>query len=156
MVVISGKAFEEKFKNDWKRTVPESTLDRLYDVQFGYKSVDNVCDFICYKYPNIYFLECKAHKGSSLPFDAFPQYDKLILKSGIKGVRAGVVLFLYEKSKVLYIPVSTIKQIKEAGEKSVGLRHLDSHRIFELPSMKKRVFMDTDYSYLVDNLEEGD
>ena len=83
------------------------------------------------------------------------QYDKLKEKIGIKGVRAGVVLWLIDKDKVLYIPMSTIKQLKEDREKSIGIRHLDYYNIIEIPSVKKRVFMDSDYKILK-SLKDGE
>lgn len=38
------------------------------------------------------------------------------------------------------------------GEKSIGVRMLKNklYNIIELPSVKKRLYMDTDYKYLVD------
>jgi hypothetical protein len=149
-----GKQFEDKFKSDFRK-LPDSSLDRLYDVMSGYKSIKQISDFIGYLYPNIYYLECKSHKGASLPLSNISQYDNLKTKVGIKGVRSGVVLWLYDKDKVFYIPTSTITQLKEDGEKSVGLRHLEKYRIIEIPSIKKRVFMDSDYSVLKD-LQEGE
>ena len=153
-----GKQFEQKFRSDWKKTMPDSTLDRLYDTMNGYKSISQVSDFIGYKYPNIFYLECKSHKGASLPFENITQYDKLKEKVGITGVRAGVLLWLYEKDEdVLYIPISTITKMKKDGEKSVGLRHLDNedYPIYKCPSEKKRVFADTDYSILM-TLKDGE
>ena len=82
------------------------------------------------------------------------QYDNLVTKVGIKGVRSGVVLWLYEKDKVFYIPTKTLIKLKDEGEKTVGLRHINKYEIFELPSIKKRVFMDTNYSLLT-KLKEG-
>ena len=76
-------------------------------------------------------------------------------KIGIKGVRTGVVLWLYEKDKVFYIPTSTLSQLKSDGEKSIGLRHVDKYNMIEIPSTKRRVFMDSDYSVLK-NLKEGE
>lgn len=149
-----GKQFEEKFKEDFLK-LPDSSLDRLYDVMNGYKNIKQVSDFIGYLFPNIFYLECKAHKGASLPLSNITQYDNLRKKVGIRGVRSGVVLWLYEKDKVLYIPTQTIIKLKEDGEKSVGIRHLDTYRIIEVPSIKKRVFMDSDYSIL-QSLNEGD
>lgn len=149
-----GKAFEAKFKEDFQK-LEESSVDRLYDVMSGYKAIKQVSDFIAYLYPNIFFIECKSHKGASIPITNITQYDSLKTKVGIKGVRSGVVLWLYEKDKVLYIPTKTITKLIEDGEKSIGLRHLDKYRIIEIPSTKKRVFMDSDYSIL-HNLEEGD
>ena len=150
-----GKSFEEKFKEDWKKSFPDGTLDRLYDSMTGYRSISNVSDFICYNYPNIYYIECKSHKGASIPFTNITQYVKIKQKKGIHGVRAGVVLWLYEKDMVLYIPISTITQMKKDGKKSVGIRSIrEGYNIIQIPSKKKRVYMDSDYSCLAD-LEEG-
>lgn len=149
-----GKKFEEKFKGDFLK-LEGSSLDRLYDVMNGYKSIKQVSDFIGYVYPNIFYLECKSHKGASIPLSNITQYENLKKKVGIPGVRSGVVLWLYEKDKVFYIPTKTITQLKAAGEKSVGLRHIDKYRMIPIPSVKKVVFMDSDYSVLL-NLNEYD
>jgi len=153
MSIDYGKKFEERFKLDWVNSTG-GVIVRLYDNTSGYLSISNVSDYICYKYPNIFFIECKSHKGSSIPFSAITQYDKLIKFSNIFGVRSGVVLWLYEKDIVLYIPVSVIKQLKDIGEKSVGIRHLDKYDIIKIPSEKLRVFMKSDYSVLL-SLKEG-
>lgn len=149
MPTVDGKSFEEKFRRDWIKSFPNGTIDRLYDNMSGYRAVSNVSDFICYNYPLHYYIECKTHKGASIPFTAISQYDKLIKKSGIKGVRAGVVLFLYEKYKVLYIPATTIQQLKKDGKKSVGIKSIEEgYNIIEIPSKKLKVYMDSDYSCL--------
>lgn len=149
-----GKAFETKFKEDFQK-LQDNSVDRLYDVMSGYKAIKQVSDFIAYLYPNIFYIECKSHKGASIPIANITQYESLKTKVDIKGVRSGVVLWLYEKDKVFYIPTKTITQMINDGEKSIGIRHLDKYRIIEIPSTKKRVFMDSDYSILK-NLEEGD
>lgn len=149
-----GKQFEDKFKEDFSKLY-ESSIDRLYDVMNGYKNIKQISDYIGYLYPNIFYLECKAHKGASLPLSNITQYENLKTKVGIKGVRSGVVLWLYEKDKVLYIPTSTVTKLKQDGEKSVGIRHLNNYRIIEVPSVKKRIFMDSDYSVLK-TLQEGE
>lgn len=87
-----GKAFEDRFKENFLKTVPNCSIDRIYDTMNGYKSISNICDFIGYSYPNIFYLECKSHKGASIPFEDIPQYDKLVDKVGIPGVRSGVIL----------------------------------------------------------------
>ena len=144
-----GKAFEGKFKDDFLN-LPNSSMDRLYDTMNGYKSIKQISDYIGYVYPNIFYLECKTHKGASIPLANITQYDNLKKKVGIPGVRSGVVLWLYDKDKVFYIPTATITQLKEDGEKSVGLRHIGKYRMIEIPSVKKRVFMDSDYSVLME------
>lgn len=155
-MAVNPKAFEEHFKNEWIKAFPEGDILRLYDVSMGYANISNVSDYVGYEYPNMFYLECKVHAGASIPFTKISQYDKLIKKAGIKGVRAGVVLYLYDKEKVYYIPARTIKQMKEDGKKSVGLKAVEEgYKIIEIPSIKKRVFMDSDFSVLA-NLEEGD
>ena len=105
----------------------------------------------------IFYLECKSHKGNTFPLDNLTQYDKLVGKIGIHGVRTGVVIWFSEKDHVIYVPIKTIKQMKQDGKKSVNIRTIDEdgYRYFEIPSTKKRVFMDSDYKVLM-NTEDGD
>ena len=154
MPINRGKQFELKFKEDFSK-LQDNSIDRLYDVMNGYKNIKQVADFIGYLYPNIFYLEIKSHAGASIPFANITQYDNLNKKVGIKGVRSGIVLWLYDKDKVYYIPTSTITQMKNDGEKSVGIRHINKYRMIEIPSIKKRVFMDSDYSILK-TLNEGE
>ena len=149
-----GKEFEQKFKEDFLK-LGDCSIDRLYDVVTGYRSISQVSDFIGYKFPNIFYIECKSHRGASIPMGNITQYDKLKEKIGITGVRAGVVLWLVDKDVVMYVPMSTVKQLKENGEKSIGIRHLEDYNIYVIPSTKKRVFMDSDYSLLL-NLKDGE
>ena len=154
MSINYGKKFEERFKKDWVASTG-GIIIRLFDNTSGYLSISNISDFICYKYPNIFFIECKSHKGASIPIEKITQYNKLITMSNILGVRSGVVLWLYEKDKVLYVPATTLQKLLLDGEKSVGVRHLETENIIEIPSKKLRVFMESDYSVLL-SLQEGD
>ena len=140
-----GKQFEERFKLDWLKSFPGSIVTRLYDTQYG----SNICDFICYNYPYIYFIECKEHKGASIPFSAISQINRLKSVIGKKGVYAGVVLWLSDKDIVLYIPITTLLKAQENNEKSIGIRHLDKYNMIKVPSKKLRTFMESDYSILV-------
>lgn len=154
--MISGKQFENRFKLDWEKSFPDSFILRLPDQMSGYKGSNNICDFICFNKGILYLIECKVHKGASIPFDKISQYPKLLEKSSIPGVRAGVILYLYDKFKVFYIPASTIKKMKEDGKKSVGIKAVEEgYNIIEIPSTKLRVFMDSDYTIL-QHLKEGE
>lgn len=151
-----GKQFEKKFANDFLK-IENSSLDRLYDVTSGYKSISQISDFIGYIYPNIFYLECKTHKGNTFPLANLTQYEKLLPKVGIKGVRVGMILWMIEHDVIVYIPISSIKKMKEDGKKSFNIKMLkeNTYRIIEIPSVKKRVFLDADYSVLK-NLKEGE
>ena len=152
-----GKEFENRFRKDFLNSLLNSTIDRLYDPSFGYKSISNISDFIGYCKPNIFYLECKTHSGASLPFENITQYDKLVQKVGIPGVRVGVILWLYDKNVIYYIPISTIKLMKEDGKKSVGLKAItEGYNIKEIPIIsKKRLYAIGDYSILM-TLSDGE
>lgn len=150
-----GKQFEQKFKEDFLK-VENASLDRLYDVMFGYKAISQVSDFIGYIYPNIFYLECKSTHGNTFSLEKLTQYDKLLTKVGIKGVRTGVILWFVDHHKVLYVPISSIRKMKEDGKKSVNVKMLSENEYFilEIPSKLRRTFLDSDYSILT-TLTEG-
>ena len=152
-----GKQFEHKFSEDVKKTFKDCVLIRLPDQLSGYKySSTNICDFLLYKYPAFYFIECKSIDGNTFPFVNLSQYEKLLTKVGIPGVRAGVIIWFKDHDKVIYIPVKTIQQMKKDNKKSVNIKKdLNLYRIFEIPSVKKRVFLECNYT-LLSTLEDGD
>ena len=117
-----AKNFELKVKEDWLK-LPNSTIERLYDPVGGYNGVRNISDFIAYAYPQIWFIECKTIKGNTFPFSNLSQYERLLGKKGIKGVRAGAIIWFYEKD----------------------------YNITVVPSEKKRTYMDSDYTALLMN-----
>lgn len=153
--MTKGKKFEDILKEDWLASVPGSTIDRLYDSVSGYKSVSNISDFIAYKKPYIFYLECKTHAENTFPFTKLTQYDKLVEKVGIEGVRAGVVIWFYDHDRVIYVPISTVTNMMNDGKKSVNIRTIekDGYRFIEIPSKKKIVYMTSDYSVLMDTAE---
>lgn len=145
-----GKSFEHDFKRDFLATVPESTIDRLYDTVNGYESISNISDFIGYSFPNIYYLECKTHRENTFPFSKLTQYDDLAKKVGIRGVRAGVVIWFVDHDRIVYVPISTITKMKKNGDKSVNIRTLgeSGYDFREIPVVKKVVYLNADYSCL--------
>lgn len=156
MAYSKGKAFENKLKEDFSK-IRDAHIERLYDITNGYKSIRSRSDFVAFIYPNMFFLEAKSHQGNTFPFSELRQYNDLLEVAGIKGIRSGVVLWMIDHFKVVYIPILTIKRMKEDNKKSFNIKDLntDTYRIFEIPSVRRRVFMDSDYSVL-HNLEDGD
>lgn len=152
-----GKQFEQKFKLDFKKTVPNCSIDRLYDSVSGFKAISNISDFIAYSYPNIYYIECKSHQGNTFPLTNLSQYDKLLEKVGIKGVRAGAVIWFIDHPEcVVYVPISTFTKLKQDNKKSFHVNMIGSEEYpnVKIPSKLRRVFNDSDYSCLL-NLPEG-
>lgn len=157
MSVNRGKAFEAQFKADFLKTVPHSTIDRLYDSMSGYYAISNISDFIGYSKPSIFYLEVKSHDGNTFPLVNLTQYDKLARKVGIPGVRAGVVIWFKDRDKIFYVPIKTVTKLKEDNKKSINATTIveEGYRVFEIPTEKKKVFLSGDYCIL-NRLEDGD
>lgn len=151
MALNNGKKFEAKFKEDWLKAFPHSFLLRLHDQVSGYKvTSQNPCDFIGYVQPNLYLLECKSYKGNTFPWTALTQYDKLTKYVGIEGVRTGAILWMQDHDIVIYLPISSITAMMNDGCKSFNVKMLkeDKYKILVIPSIKKRIFMESDYTVL--------
>lgn len=144
-----GTKFEEQFERDIVK-VDGITFNRIYNVSGMRKGVRNVCDFICYKYPNIFYAETKSVKGNTFPLRYLTQYEKLLQKKDIYGAIAGVIIWYYEKDKVVFCPIKNVQKIVGSGAKSI---HLIKHKdmLLEIPSVKKKVFMTSDYSVIFEN-----
>ena len=134
MATSKGKQFELKVRQDLSKILGIS-LDRLTDSMSGYKHISNISDLIFYKYPFICYCELKSHKGNTFPLTNLTQYEKLIAKKGIKGVRAGVVLWFRDHDKVLWVPIETFERLKKEDKKSVNVKmDYDEYNIIDLPS----------------------
>ena len=118
----------------------------------GYMGQRNVGDFICYKYPLMFIIDCKSIQGNTLPFSDLRQYDQMLEYKNIKGVRIGFVVWFVDHDKVLWIPVQTMEKIQKEGLKSYNIRKMfdnDDYPILEIPSYKLRTFMKSNYSELI-------
>lgn len=149
MATNYGKHWEQKVKEDFSR-IENCSVDRIYDSVSGYKSISNISDFIVYMYPNIYYIEVKSHKGNTFPLTNLTQYDKLQSKVGIPGVRTGMLLWFIDHDVCLYVPTSTVTQMKADGKKSVNVKMINTneYNLKVIPSIKKRTFLTCDYTVL--------
>ena len=157
-----GKKFEDRFRTDYKRCFPGTLIYRLPDQQSGYAGggSSNPCDFFCYPSACVLMVECKAHAGASIPFSAIRQYEKMKDYRGLEKTHVGVIVWFYEKDTVIWVSIEEMIKMKELdGEKSIGLRMIDEkkpykkqYNIITIPSEKLRVFMESDYKYLVEVL----
>lgn len=144
-----GKKWEQKFKEDFLK-VPGATLTRLYDTMNGFKSISNISDFIGYIYPFEFYLECKSTEGNTFPLSRLTQRDKLATTMNKKGVNAGVVLWFIDHNKVCYVAIEEILRLEELGKKSINIKMVGDtdYNVHEIPSVKKRIFLDSDYNKL--------
>ena len=155
--VNRGKKFEEIIKQSFLK-VPNVSVDRLHDQMTGFKVTSaNVCDFIVYKKPYEYYIECKSTYGASLPFSNITdnQWNGLLEKSKIDGVFAGIICWFINKDKTYYIPIQRFEFERKYGHgKSLGFRNLYEDEFVEITGKKKRVFFDYDMKQFFDAMEK--
>lgn len=152
MAINRGKQFEEKFRLDFEETVSPTLLMRLPDQvskYAGYSS--NLCDFIGFKSPRLFLIECKTTKANTLPFSNITQYDRLLPYKDAEYIYAGVVVWWTKLDTVAWVSIKTLEQMKKDAKKSINIKMIEEkvYDIVVIPSKKKRVFLDSDYSILL-------
>lgn len=152
MAQNKGKNWESRFKRDWKRCFPNSFLLRLYDTTNGFITIANPCDFLAMPKDKLFLIECKSHKGASIPFDAIPQYERLLEYVNMDNIRAGVVVWFIDKDRVVWVSIKSMLSMKNREEKSIKLSKLDDgcYDFIEIPAKKLRTFMECDYTVLLE------
>ena len=151
MAVNRGKQWEAKLKEDFSK-MSGAYIYRVPDQLGGLKGQTGICDFIAYKFPKIFFIEAKTILGNTFPLTNFTQFDKLMSIPNLQGVHRGVMLWFQDHQRVLYVPLLTIAKMKQDGKKSVNIRTIDSdgYEYLNIPSIQKRVFLDSDYSVMME------
>lgn len=151
-----GKQWEAKLKEDFSR-MTGAYIYRVPDNMSGYKGITGISDFIAYSYPRIFFIEAKTVLGNTFPLTNFTQFDKMIQIPTEKGIHRGVMIWFQDHQAVLYVPLFTIEQMKADGKKSVNIKKIDEegYAYVNIPSTPKRVFLDSDYSVLLNLPEQG-
>lgn len=150
MPVNRGVDFEHKFKEDWLRSFPNSLCYKIPNQMSGMRTINNWADFLCFFGEKLYFIDCKAHSGASIPFDAMPQFERLNKLKNIPNMVTGFVVWLYDKDTVTFVPTYTVEKLKNDGKKSINPKTIDRelYYIVDIPSKKLRTFMQSDYSVM--------
>lgn len=115
----------------------------------------NPADYLAFTDGRLYLLECKSHAGKSFPLTALTQYDLMLGYANKKDVYPFVIVWLHECDTVLAVHISEIERMKNNDKKSISIKDVEGgeYEIIKIPSTKKRVFMDSDYTILI---ERGD
>lgn len=151
-----GKQFEQVIQKAFLK-IPEVSIDRLHDQTTGYAGSSNICDFVVYKKPYEYYIECKSVHGNTLsiygndPKHKYgnisnKQWEGLTEKSSIEGVGAGVICWWVDKGVTAFIPIAELSIARREGYKSIRFNHEPflKYGFIELKGEKKRVFFDYD------------
>lgn len=144
-----GKAAEKKIKEWLDRPDDGYSFDRLYDQMTGfYMTSRNICDFICYKSPNIYYIESKATELDRFEFSRISefQFEGLMKKASIPGCYGWVIVLFALHKRAFKFDIRDIKESIDSGKKSVNIKKIDRwtipyKEISTIPNSRK-VYLD--------------
>lgn len=155
--VNRGKDFEGQVYDGFAK-IDGVSIDRLPDPMAGYAGVKNICDFIVYKQPTQYYIECKSCYGNTLSINSNDpkkkygaitnnQWEGLLEKSKIPGVRAGVFVWFIDHDVTFWYDIRLLQECKDYGMKSISWAntccHNDMCKIIE--GQKRRILFDYDF-----------
>lgn len=102
MAKDAGKIFEEEVR----ASIPLSFfVERYKDDTAGFKGVANPADYRLYKYPYTFLIECKTHKGKSLPLSKIrnSQLKEMRKANPYNGVYCGFLINYRDLEETYYI-----------------------------------------------------
>lgn len=137
-----GKKFEDEVYKQFK-DYPNVSIDHIPDQTMRYKGRKNVSDFIVFRRPKEYYVECKTVHGNRLPFSNITQFDALMEKVDIDGVVPGVLCWWVDKDITRWMPIDELAYLKSLGNKSV---RYDDNVGWVITGHKKKVYFEYDLS----------
>lgn len=133
-----GKEAEGKIWEWLDRPNDGYSFTRLYDQMTGYfETSRNICDFICYKYPNIYYIESKATWKDNFPFSMIADHQRkgLIQKSKINGCFGWVIVLFASYKRAFILDINDIDEL----EKTKNQHSLNIKKIAKWPIRYKEI-----------------
>lgn len=126
-----GKKAEKKIKEWLDKPELGYSFDRIYDQQSGFYGSRNICDFICYKHPYMFYIESKATWKDRFDFSLITQvqHDGLLNKSEIDGVYGLVIVLFASYQRAFILDIREIKKLEDAGTKSLNIKKIDKWSI---------------------------
>lgn len=148
MAVNRGKQFEKQIARSLK-LIPDCFTYRLIDSCNGYAGVYNICDFLVFKSPYLFFFECKSTQSGTWNIKNLTknQYNDLLVASTITDCIAGILLWFAGHHRTVFIEINELQKYVSTGRKSIAFKHLNEIKHFVVPSTQ-RLVLDT---YQIDN-----
>lgn len=121
-----GKKAEQKIREWLDKPEEGYSFDRLPDQMTGFYGSSNICDFICYKYPEMFYIESKATYGQRFDFSMITdiQYKGLLDKSKIAHVHGIVIVLFVTDRRAFIFDINQIDELKQKGKKSINIKKL--------------------------------
>lgn len=132
MSITLGKKAEAQVKRWLNRPENGYVCTRLYDQMSGKVLVSrNPCDFICYKYPNVYYLEVKETEKDRFDFDMIRQnqMDALCKVAPIKGCYGWIIVLFTTYKRTFRFNAVDIKALDDSGQKSLNIKKINKWTI---------------------------
>ena len=133
-----GKEAEGKIWEWLDRPDDGYSFTRLYDQMTGYlETSKNICDFICYKYPNIYYIESKSTWSDNFSFSMISDHQRkgLLEKSKIKGCFGWVIVLFASYKRAFILDINDIDEL----EKTKNQHSLNIKKIAKWPIRYKEI-----------------
>lgn len=130
-----GKVAEQRIRTWLDRPQDGYSFDRIPDQMNGFYMVSrNICDFVCYKYPNTYYIESKATIHDNFAFSQLTDVQRIGLrkKANIKGCYGVVIVLFVEYKRAFIINIKDITDdTPEANltTKSINIKKIDKWTI---------------------------
>lgn len=151
-----GKDFEIQIRDAFKR-VPNTFVCRLKDSQSMYRGDENPCDFVFYRNPKLYLIECKTTYGHTLNWSNIRdnQWNSLLSVCDVPGIVAGYMIWFISDDLTIYISSKELLKHREMGFKSLSAtKDLDSLKHVVIDGKKRRVLFDYDVESFMNLMEE--
>lgn len=160
-----GKEAEAKIRQWLDRPQDGYSFDRIYDQMTGFFGSKNICDFDCFRSPNMYYIESKATWADRFDFSVITetQHDGLLAKSKIANTYGLVIVLFALYKRAFVFQIQHIKELEDAGIKSLNIKKivkwkLPYREIATIPNNRKKLL---DYTgeiedYLVPKEEKCD
>lgn len=148
----TGKMFEEDFFENAKEFNSQALVTRLYDTTNGFRGVANPCDYIAATEFGTVFLELKTTIETSLSFNNITenQWFQLSRAERCKFSLAGILVYFQKHEKIIWYPISTLEQIKQAGIKSVNPNFIEG---YEVAYKKRRTRLTIPFENVLDAIK---
>lgn len=136
------KKAEDKIKQWLDRPELGYSFDRIPDQLGGLYGGRNICDFICFKSPYMFYIESKETQQDRFNFSMISetQYKGLMAKSRIENCFGLIIALFSERQKAFIFRIQDIDSLQKSGKKSVNVTKQDKWTIpyIEVPTVPSR------------------
>ena len=126
-----GKIAENRIRKWLDRPDDGYSFDRIPDQMTGFFNSKNICDFICFKSPHMWYIESKATWEDRFDFVNITDTQRkgLLDKSKIKSVHGVIILLFATYQKAFILDINQIQKLIDGGIKSLNIKKIDKWNI---------------------------